>query len=53
MALVYAFGAGVICGAGIMIFVYRNNIKKLTALADEAVAKYKKLEAAVKQRAGK
>ncbi len=53
MDLVAAFVAGAIVGAVVMVFVYKNNIDKLSALAEEAELKYKKLEAAVKEKAKK
>jgi len=53
MNLIYAFVAGAVVGAIIMIFVYKNNAAKMKVLAEEAELKYKKLEAAVKEKARK
>jgi len=53
MNLIYAFVAGAVVGAIVMIFVYKNNATKMKALAEEAELKYKKLEAAVKEKARK
>ena len=51
MSIVYAFLVGSVIGAIVMIFVYKNNVTKIKALAEEAELKYKKLEAAVKEKA--
>lgn len=44
---------GAIIGAGIMVFVYKNNIGKATMYAEEMEKKYNELKAAVKEKAGK
>ena len=53
MDFIYGLLVGAIIGAGVMVFVYKNNVNKLTALAEEAELKYKKLETAIKEKAKK
>lgn len=44
MNFMTGFVIGVICGAVVMAFVYRNNNKKLTKITDELAEKYDELK---------